>query len=108
VLPPAITVCVLGDPEIVKSGGITTSVALALWLKLPLVPVIVSAELPVGVLLLVCTVSVELPEPVTDVGLNVAVAPVGNPLAVKLTLPAKPFKLPTFTVYVVLPPGAID
>jgi hypothetical protein len=41
VLPPAITVRVLGDPEIVKSGTITASVALALWLKLPLVPVIV-------------------------------------------------------------------
>jgi hypothetical protein len=62
----------------------------------------------VGVELEVDTLSVELPEPVTDVGLNVAVAPAGNPLAVKLTLPAKPFKAPALTVYVVLPPAAID
>jgi hypothetical protein len=30
--------------------------------------------------------SVELPEPVTDVGLKLALAPVGKPLTLKLTL----------------------
>jgi len=44
--------------------------------------------------LLVCTVSVEFPLPlggrVMDVGLNVQVAAVGQPLMVRLTVPVKP------------------
>jgi hypothetical protein len=43
------------------------------------------------VLELVLTFMVLLPEPpVIEVGLNVAPAPVGNPLALKVTLPVKP------------------
>jgi len=68
------------------------------WVSVPLVPVMVSVGLPVGVLLLVCTVKVALPEPVTEVGLNVPVTPLGNPLTLKLTAPVKPFSAPTFTV----------
>jgi hypothetical protein len=60
--------------------------------------VIVSVGLPAGVLLLVCTVSVALPVPVTVLGLNVPVAPLGNPLTPKLTTPLNPFSAPTFTV----------
>ena len=41
---------------------------------------------------LVVTVSVELPEPVTDVGLTVAAAPEGSPLMLRFTAPAKPLK----------------
>ena len=40
----------------------------------------------------VVTVMVELPVPITETGLNEAVAPDGNPLALKLTEPLKPFK----------------
>lgn len=36
------------------------------------------------------TDKVELPEPATDVGLKLPVAPLGNPLTLKLTLPVKP------------------
>jgi hypothetical protein len=62
---------------------------------------------PTGVLELVVTVSVDAPEPVSEVGLNPAVAPVGNPLTLNPTVPVNPFNAPTFTVYVVPPPTVI-
>ena len=55
---------------------------------------------------LVDTVKVELPEPATDVGLNVGVAPVGRPLALKATLPVNPAIADMLVVCVVLPPRA--
>ena len=55
--------------------------------RLPLVPVMVSVYVPVGVVVDVETVSVELPEPETDDGLKLAVAPVGNPLTLRFTVP---------------------
>jgi len=51
----------------------------------------VSVELPAGVELVVDIVRVEDPEPLTDAGLKLAVAPAGKPLAAKVTLPLKPF-----------------
>ena len=51
----------------------------------------VSVNVPVGVAGAVVTVMVEVPNPATDVGLNVAVAPVGNPLTENATVPLKPF-----------------
>ena len=72
-------------------GFCTVRLAAAVWLKLPLVPVMISVELPAGVELVVETVRVEDPEPLTDVGLKLAVAPAGKPLAAKVTLPLKPF-----------------
>ena len=53
-------------------------------------PVMVNEEFPVGVVLLVVTVRVEEPEPLTDAGLNDAVAPLGSPLALNETIPLKP------------------
>ena len=50
----------------------------------------VRVELPTGVLALVVTVMVDDPVPVTVVGLKLAVAPVGSPLALKVTIPLKP------------------
>jgi hypothetical protein len=44
---------------------------------------------------------VELPEVVTDVGLKLPVAPVGNPLTLKFTVPVKPAIALTVVVYVV-------
>jgi len=38
------------------------------------------------------TVSIEFPEPASDVGLKLAVAPVGKPLTPRLTVPVKPFR----------------
>jgi len=55
-----------------------------------LVPVIVTVELPIGVVLLVVTVIVEEPLEVIDGGLKLAVAPAGKPLAVSVTVPVKP------------------
>jgi len=44
------------------------------------------------------TVIVELPEPVTEAGLKLALAPDGRPDALKLTGPLNPLSAPTFTV----------
>lgn len=70
----------------------TTSVTDAECVRVPLalvfVPVMVTLKLPVGVEALVDTVIVE--EVVGAVGLKVALAPFGNPLALKPTDPAKP------------------
>ena len=52
----------------------------------------------------VFTVNVEEPLPVMEVGVKVAVAPVGRPAIVRATLPAKPFDAVVDTVYVVFPP----
>ena len=46
----------------------------------------------------VVIVRVELPEPVTEAGLKLAVAPVGKPLTVKLTAPLKPLRAPMVAV----------
>ena len=53
----------------------------AVCVREPLVAVSVTVELPTGVLPVVVIVRVDVPEVVTDVGLNDAVAPVGSPLA---------------------------
>jgi hypothetical protein len=46
----------------------------------------------------VVIVNVEVPEPVTEVGLKLAVAPDGKPLALKVTVPEKPFEGVTVTL----------
>ena len=76
----------------------TASVTVVECTKLPLVPVIVSVGLPVGVLAVVVMVSVELPDVVIDVGTKEDDAPAGNPVAAKLTVPVNPPSAPTFTV----------
>ena len=89
---PAVTVCDAGDAVTEKSpttGAVTTSVTEAVCVVVPLVPVMVNGKLPVGVVLLVVMVSVELPE-VSGVGLNVPLAPAGNPLTVRSTFPVNP------------------
>jgi hypothetical protein len=99
---PTITVCVLGLAEIVKSGGggcaFTTRLTVVVCVTLPLVPRIVSVEVPTGVLPVVVTVNVELPVPVTDVGEKPAVAPAGNPLALSAMEPEKPENAVVLTV----------
>jgi hypothetical protein len=51
------------------------------------------------------TVSVLVPEPATELGEKDAVAPEGNPLAERLTVPAKPPSAVTEMVELVLPPA---
>ena len=90
---PCVTVCELGLAEMLKSGGpCTTRVTVAECDKVPLAPVIVSVYVLAGVVVAVETVSVELPEPAIEVGLKLAVAPVGNPLTLRFTVPVKPFR----------------
>ena len=60
------------------------------WLRLPLVPLMVSVLVPVFPLGFDVTVMVEAPEPVTEFGLKFAEARDGNPLALKFTAPVKP------------------
>ena len=57
-------------------------------------------------MLLVVNVNVEEPEPVTVVGLKLAVTPVGRPETLKPTAPVKPFSAPTVTLEVGLLPGS--
>ena len=86
------------------TGALTVSDTDVEWVRLPLVPVIVSGNVPVGVVATVVTVMVDVPEPVTEDGLNVAAAPVGNPPALNVTVPVKPPDGVTVTVYEVLAP----
>ena len=76
-----------------------------LWTLLPLVPVMVSVEVPPATVAGTVTVNVEVPDPVTDVGLNAAVALVGNPLTVKAVAPVRPAVAVTVTVNVPVPPA---
>jgi len=102
---PAITVCPLGLPATVKSGGgggaLTTKLTVVACVKLPLTPSIVNDDVPKGVLPVVVTVSVELPAPVTVPGEKLAVAPAGTPLALSVTAPVNPPNAATFAVNVV-------
>ena len=75
------------------------------WVRVGLVPVIVTEYVPVGVEPLVCIVSVDEPDPpLTEVGLKLAVAPLGNPLALNPTVSVNPPEAATLTVYEVLDP----
>jgi hypothetical protein len=53
---------------------------------------------PGGVELEVLTAMVVEPEPETEVGEKLAVAPEGNPATLKLTIPLNPFEGVTLTV----------
>ncbi len=100
-LPPAITVCELGEAETEKSGvggAFTTNPTVVVWLKLPLLPVMVRVALPAGVLEVVDTVRVEVVLPLIEAGLNEAVAPAGRPLTLSVTVPLNPFKAVTVVV----------
>ena len=60
------------------------------WTLLPPVPVMVRIYVPLGMLLLLSTVSTEVPESTRDVGENVAVARCGTPPAERFTVPENP------------------
>lgn len=64
----------------------------------PLLPVTVRVEVPPAVELAVLTVTVEVPDPVMEVGLNEAVTPLGSPETLRGTLPVNPFRAVTVTV----------
>ena len=81
-----------------------TRVNVVEWLKLPLVPVMVRVRVPVDALLLTRTDRVEVPEPLTDVGLKDGVTRAPCPLTLRLTVPVNPFNAPTVIVDVPLVP----
>ena len=80
----------------VKSA--TANVTWVEWVRVPLVPVIVSVYVPVGVELEVPADKVVDPKPGIELGLKVAVAPEGNPPTPKVTAPENPFEGDTLTV----------
>jgi hypothetical protein len=82
------------------AGAITVRPNVAVWLKLPDVPVTVIVTAPAVAELFAVRVST-LVLVVFD-GLNAAVTPVGNPEAARLTEPLKPFSRATDTVVVTL------
>ena len=89
---PCAMVRLLGDAEIVKFGtgiGFTVRETVAVFDKLPEVPVTVTVTVPVADVLL--AVSVNVLVLVVLVGLREADTPLGRPEADKLTLPLKPF-----------------
>jgi hypothetical protein len=98
-VPPETMEDVVGVTLSVKSGAVTLRVALVLCANCSvLVPVIVKTELPPGVFVAVVIVRVELPDEVTELGEKEADAPVGSPVAARLTWLVKPYSAPTVTV----------
>src|SRR5438132_1082088 len=70
----------------------TTNVTVAVWLRLPLAPVMVTVYVPAAVVVAVAMVMPSEPEPpAIVVGLNFAVTPVGRPLTDIVTVPVNPF-----------------
>jgi len=67
----------------------------------------VMVEVPRCELFADTTRKVVVPDPVTVVGVKLVDVREGAPLAVKLTVPVKPFCAPTVTVYVAVPPRLI-
>jgi hypothetical protein len=67
---------------------LTTNATVVVCVRVPLVPVIVSVEVPVGVLATVLTFNVE--ELPVGFGVKLAVAPVGRPLTLNVTWPPNP------------------
>lgn len=80
---------------------VTVRLTVVEWCRVPLVPVIVKVYVPVPVLRFVETVSVEFfgeGGSVSDAGLNVQVLRGGQPVTLRLTVPANPFKAVTVVV----------
>jgi hypothetical protein len=101
--PPMTLVGFSVNEETVGSGGgVTVSVIAVVCVKAPDVPVMVAVTVPVVAALL--TASVNVLVVVVELGLNVAVTPLGRPEADKLTPPLKPFWGATVIVLVPLPP----
>lgn len=70
----------------------------------PLVPLILRLKVPVDVELFVLTVSVDVPWPVTELGLKLALELDGNPRTLNVTVPLKPLIAAMLAVYVALFP----
>ena len=88
------TVSELGDALRMKSGVLAESVTVrdtvVISVVLPLTPLTVIGYVPIAVVNATAGVSVEVPGPVIEAGLKVAVTPAGWPEADKLTMESKP------------------
>ena len=107
-LPPCVIVRLFGDAEIVKLAtgtGLTVREIVAVFDRLPDMPVIATVTVPAAAVLL--AVSVNVLVLVALLGLNEAVTPLGSPEADRLTLPVKPFCGVTVMVLAPLPPCVI-
>lgn len=87
----------VGEAEMVKSAAaVTVRLMVTVWVRVPLVPVTVRVEVPGAAEADTETVRVEaaeLPEGgVTEVGLRVAVTPLGAPETERPTAELNPFK----------------
>jgi hypothetical protein len=109
-LAPCMMLRLLGVAESEKLGGNTGAVTVretvVVFVKVPEFPVMVTLIVPVMAVLLAASVNVL--ELVVPAGLKVAVTPLGNPEADKLTLPVKPFCGVTEMVLAPLVPCTID
>ena len=91
-----------GKTDIVKLGCNVVSLIVVVRTKLPDVPVIVIAAVPIAAESLTFSVNVLLE--VAGLGLNVAVTPTGNLLALRVTFPSKPSSGPMAIMLVPLLP----
>jgi hypothetical protein len=104
-LAPRLMVRLDGFTDSVKSGGggaLTVRLKVVDRLSPPPEPLIVTLTVPVAAVLEAASVSALLP-PVVEGGLNVAVTPLGNPVALKVTLLVNP---PLRVMVIVLAPLA--
>ena len=85
--------------------GLIINVTVALCCNDPLVPVMVSVLVLAGIVFVVVIVNVEEPEPLTEVGLKLPLAPVGKPLTLHVTVPLKPLVAVAVAVQVALLPA---
>jgi len=60
------------------------------WTRPPLVPVMVNVNVPVCALRFAFTVNVDVPDPVTEVGLKLPLVLGGSPLRLRVTVPENP------------------
>jgi len=104
-LEPGVTLKLAGVAARVKpGGGLTVRAIVALLVKVPDVPVIVTVDVPAAAVLVAVNVSVLLPAVTAP---NVAVTPVGRPDAVSATAPLKPETSLMAMLLVPLPPGVM-
>src|SRR5882672_1940663 len=90
--------------ELLSTDQRTTKVAVAWWVRAPLVAVTLMVKVPRAVLAVVFTFSVALPGATTGLPVQLAVAFAGSPDAFRVTEPANPPTEDTLTVYVAVCP----
>lgn len=88
----------VSEETVGRGGGVTVRIMVVVCVKVPDVPVMVTATVPMVAALL--AVSVNVLVVMAGLGLNDAATPLGRPEADKLTLPLKPFSGVTVTALV--------